>query len=48
LRQIKKPDVRFGSDIQASQRGVRFTPESGYSRVPAKCPLNAKRGHSPM
>jgi len=27
-------------------RNVRFTPKSGHSRRPSKCPLSANSGHS--
>jgi hypothetical protein len=40
-------DVRFGSkaDIEARQRDVCFTPESGHWLSALGCPLCAKSGH---
>jgi hypothetical protein len=35
-------DVSVGDTL----RGVRFTPKSGHSAGPKKCPLSAKSGHS--
>jgi hypothetical protein len=39
--------VRFGSlaDVEARERDVRFTPESGHSRVSIECLLSANSGH---
>ena len=43
-----RPNVRFGSkaDILQCRSDVRFTPKSGHSELPSKCPLSARTRHS--